>query len=92
MIFAEGIFEGESMVVHPTRPRGEIEIPLKFPNNKSIDVHVKTCVGANDSELFVILELTHRLPQFCMYEVVPRPYDLPKNFKDCGVVAEVLVV
>ncbi|XP_014207589.1 Bardet-Biedl syndrome 2 protein homolog [Copidosoma floridanum] len=89
MVFAEGIFEGESMVAHPTKPQGELEIPLRFPKNGPINVHVKTCLGAPNSELLMVLELTHQLPEFCMYEATPRPYDVPETLLECGLVAEI---
>ncbi|XP_058788699.1 Bardet-Biedl syndrome 2 protein homolog [Phymastichus coffea] len=89
MVFAEGIFEGESLVTHPPKPQGELEIPLYFPRNGPIDIHVKTCVGAANSDLMMVLELTHQLAQFCMYEVIPKPTDLPDSFKECGVTTEI---
>ncbi|XP_001604585.1 Bardet-Biedl syndrome 2 protein homolog [Nasonia vitripennis] len=89
MVFAEGIFEGESLVVHPAKPQGELEIALRFPKNGPIDVHVKTCVGAPASDLLMVLELTHQLAQFCMYEAIPRPREPPESLKDCGVVMEI---
>lgn len=89
MVFAEGIFEGESLVTHPAKPQGELEIALRFPKNGPIDIHVKTCVGAPTSDLLMVLELTHQLAQFCMYEAIPRPQEPPESLKDCGVVMEV---
>ena len=47
MIFAEGIFNGESHVVHP--PAGSISsslaVPIFPPKDVPIDLHVKTFVG-----------------------------------------------
>lgn len=63
MVFAEGIFEGESLVTHPPKSQGELEIPLYFPKNGPTDIHVKTCVGATNSDLMMVLELTHQLHQ-----------------------------
>ena len=91
MIFAEGIFEGESMVAHPARAQGELEIPLKLPKNAPIDVHVKTCIGTKGSEILMVLELTHQLPAFCMYEAIAKPQNSPVELKDCGAVMEVRV-
>lgn len=89
MVFAEGIFEGESLVVHPTKPEGELEIELRFPKNGPIDIHVKTCLGTPGSDLLMVLELTHQLAQFCMYETIARPQEPPAALKDCGIVMEV---
>jgi Bardet-Biedl syndrome 2 protein len=89
MVFAEGIFEGESLVIHPPKPQGELEIALRFPKNGAVDIHVKTCLGGQESDLLMVLELTHKLPQLCMFEVIPRPAQPPDALKDCGVVMEV---
>ncbi|XP_011501938.1 PREDICTED: Bardet-Biedl syndrome 2 protein homolog [Ceratosolen solmsi marchali] len=89
MVFAEGIFEGESLVIHPSKPQGELEIALRFPKNGPVDIHVKTCVGASGSDLMMVLELTHQLPQLCMYESIPRPQQLPDGLEDRGVVMQV---
>ncbi|XP_014222559.1 Bardet-Biedl syndrome 2 protein homolog [Trichogramma pretiosum] len=89
MVFAEAVFEGESMVAHPAQPQGELEIALRFPKNGPIDVHVKTCVGGcqleeqqttqqqREDDVLMVLELTHQLPAFCMYEAIPRPDEVP---------------
>lgn len=43
IIFAEGIFKGESHVVHPApnKLKNEISIPLYPPRNNQIDLHIK---------------------------------------------------
>ncbi|CAG5102110.1 Similar to Bbs2: Bardet-Biedl syndrome 2 protein homolog (Mus musculus), partial [Cotesia congregata] len=40
IVFAEGLFEGETMVVHPTRPEEELEIELKPDKNMAVDIHI----------------------------------------------------
>lgn len=47
MIFAEGIFEGESHVVHPLQAslRNNLVIPVVPPKDMPIDLHIKAFVG-----------------------------------------------
>lgn len=48
------MFEGETLVVHPSRPKGELEIELRPPKNASVDVHVKVCVGPAGADLLQV--------------------------------------
>lgn len=43
IIFAEGIFSGESHVVHPelSRLSPDMSIPLYLPRDTSVDMHLK---------------------------------------------------
>ncbi|KAG7187986.1 hypothetical protein KM043_013942 [Ampulex compressa] len=70
--FAEGVFEGETLVSHPIRPRAELEIELRPQSNGPIDVHVKVCVGPAGADLLQVYEMSQQLPRFCMYELVPQ--------------------
>ncbi|KAJ8675989.1 hypothetical protein QAD02_011775 [Eretmocerus hayati] len=88
MIFAEGVFDGESLVVHPSRPQEELEIALHFPKNGPIDVHVKTGMGSPSEDQLLVIEITHQLPHFCMYEPVPRPPEIPETLTESAVTAE----
>ncbi len=47
MIFAEGIFEGESYVAHPPLDKlsSSIQIPIYPPKDMPVDLHVKALVG-----------------------------------------------
>lgn len=48
------MFEGETLVVHPDRPRGELEIELRPPKNAPVDMHVKVCVGPAGADLLQV--------------------------------------
>ncbi|XP_008560826.1 Bardet-Biedl syndrome 2 protein homolog [Microplitis demolitor] len=89
IVFAEGVFEGETMVVHPNRPEEELEIELKPDDNMTVDIHVKVCVGTANTDLYQVFEIVRQLPQFCMYEIISRPENLSEEFKNCGVVFEI---
>lgn len=54
IVFTEGVFEGETQVVHPSRPRGELEIELRPPKNAPVDIHVKVCVGPPGADLLQV--------------------------------------
>lgn len=47
LIFAEGIFEGESHVVHPSVQNlsGCIQVPIIPPKDVPVDLHIKAFVG-----------------------------------------------
>lgn len=47
LIFAEGIFEGESHVVHPSAQNlsGCIRVPIVPPKDIPVDLHIKAFVG-----------------------------------------------
>lgn len=47
LIFAEGIFEGESHVVHPSARNlsGCIKVPIVPPKDIPVDLHIKAFVG-----------------------------------------------
>uniref|UniRef100_A0A8C2SVT2 Bardet-Biedl syndrome 2 protein homolog n=1 Tax=Coturnix japonica TaxID=93934 RepID=A0A8C2SVT2_COTJA len=69
LIFAEGIFEGESHVVHPGLQNlsGCVRVPLAPPKDVSVDLHIKAFVGYRNSTQFYVFELTRQLPRFSMY-------------------------
>lgn len=54
IVFAEGVFDGETLVSHPKIPVGEMELELRPAQNTEIDIHVKVCLGAADAELFQV--------------------------------------
>nr|XP_044998018.1 Bardet-Biedl syndrome 2 protein isoform X2 [Jaculus jaculus] len=69
LIFAEGIFAGESHVVHPSihNLSSSICVPIIPPKDVPVDLHVKTFVGYRSSTQFHVFELTKQLPRFTMY-------------------------
>jgi len=71
MIFAEGIFEGESYVVHPQSAEltNVIKVPIFPPRDVPVDLHIKAFVGSKNSEHFHVFELTRQLPRFALYEL-----------------------
>ena len=72
VIFAEGIFKGESFVVHASDQDADssVRIALRPEKDMPIDLHVKAVVGYRGSNLFHVFELTRRLPKFSMYALV----------------------
>lgn len=78
VMFAEGIFTGESFVIHP--PDNEVEESLKISlrpeKDASIDLHIKVLVGWAQSIHYHVFELTRRLPKFSMFALIPP--DVPR--------------
>ncbi|XP_010363741.1 Bardet-Biedl syndrome 2 protein isoform X2 [Rhinopithecus roxellana] len=69
LIFAEGIFTGESHVVHPSihNLSSSICIPIVAPKDVPVDLHLKAFVGYRSSTQFHVFESTRQLPRFSMY-------------------------
>ncbi|XP_012588666.1 PREDICTED: Bardet-Biedl syndrome 2 protein isoform X2 [Condylura cristata] len=69
LIFAEGIFLGESHVVHPSihNLSSSIRIPVSPPKDVPVDLHLKVFVGYRSSTQFHVFELTRQLPRFSTY-------------------------
>lgn len=71
LIFAEGIFEGESHVVHPNAQNlsGCIRVPIVPPKDIPVDLHIKAFIGGKSSTQFHVFDITRQLPRFSMYEL-----------------------
>uniref|UniRef100_G1MQN7 Bardet-Biedl syndrome 2 protein homolog n=1 Tax=Meleagris gallopavo TaxID=9103 RepID=G1MQN7_MELGA len=87
LIFAEGIFEGESHVVHPGLQNlsGCVRVPLTPPKDVPVDLHIKAFVGYRNSTQFYVFELTRQLPRFSMYALSsPDSATEPLSFVSCA--------
>nr|XP_003228629.1 PREDICTED: Bardet-Biedl syndrome 2 protein isoform X2 [Anolis carolinensis] len=69
LIFAEGIFEGESHVIHPSLQNLSscIRVPLTPPKDVPVELNIKAFVGYRNSTQFHVFELSRQLPRFSMY-------------------------
>ncbi|KAG0435065.1 hypothetical protein HPB47_018703 [Ixodes persulcatus] len=72
MLFAEGIFSGESFVHHPKDDAvtSEASIPLFPTKDQAVDLHLKVFVGQKKSKHFHVFEVSRQLPKFAMYLLV----------------------
>ncbi|KAF6717210.1 Bardet-Biedl syndrome 2-like protein [Oryzias melastigma] len=79
LIFAEGIFEGESHVVHPSAQNlsGCVRVPIVPPKDIPVDLHIKAFVGGKSSTQFHVFEITRQLPRFSMYQISADPSAAP---------------
>ncbi|XP_064016563.1 Bardet-Biedl syndrome 2 protein isoform X3 [Pogoniulus pusillus] len=87
LIFAEGIFEGESHVVHPSLQNLSacIRVPLTPPKDIPVDLHIKAFVGYRNSTQFHVFELTKQLPRFAMYALSsPDSAPEPLSYVNCA--------
>ncbi|XP_020386801.1 Bardet-Biedl syndrome 2 protein homolog isoform X1 [Rhincodon typus] len=83
LIFAEGIFDGESHVVHPSAHNlsGQIFVPIIPPKDIPVDLHIKAYVGYRNSMQFHVFELTRQLPRFSMYaQCTPGTASEPQSY------------
>ncbi|XP_025890178.1 Bardet-Biedl syndrome 2 protein [Nothoprocta perdicaria] len=86
LIFAEGIFEGESHVVHPSLQNLSscVRVPLTPPKDVPVDLHIKAIVGYRNSTQFHVFELTRQLPRFSMYALSgPDLATEPLSYVNC---------
>ncbi|KAG0695207.1 Bardet-Biedl syndrome 2 [Chionoecetes opilio] len=82
VIFAEGIFEGESHVYHPRESvlTSNIRIPLYPPKDVPVDLHIKAMVGYKTSLHYHVFELTRQLPRFSMYALCTAAVTPPQGY------------
>ncbi|KAK9498986.1 hypothetical protein O3M35_003512 [Rhynocoris fuscipes] len=83
-VFAEGIFEGETFVVHPRADQvtHHLDIPLVPPKDTPLDIHIRAFVGTSaNKNQFHVFEVTRQLPRFSMYNVAnPDAKVIPDSF------------
>ncbi|KAK3896155.1 hypothetical protein Pcinc_000175 [Petrolisthes cinctipes] len=81
IIFAEGIFEGESHVYHPREHSltSNIRVPLYPPKDVPVDLHIKSMVGYKGSLHYHVFELTRQLPRFSMYALCTTAVTQPQG-------------
>ncbi|CAF3537670.1 unnamed protein product [Rotaria sordida] len=82
-IFAEGLFKGECLVVHPaaSQVHQSIVVPIISPRDVPVDLHIQVFVGLKSSTLFHVFELARPLPIFAMYLLIENSSDQePKGF------------
>ncbi|XP_064634179.1 Bardet-Biedl syndrome 2 protein homolog [Lineus longissimus] len=81
LIFAEGIFEGESHVVHPNKETlaNSLKVPIRPPKDIPVDLHIKAFVGYKSSSQFHVFELMRQLPRFSMYSLSTNAVPEPKS-------------
>ncbi|KAA0199277.1 hypothetical protein HAZT_HAZT008930 [Hyalella azteca] len=82
IIFAEGIFEGESHVYHPKENHlsSSIRVPIFPPKDVPVDLHIKAMVGYKGSNHYHVFELTRQLPRFSMYSIAKTALPQPQSY------------
>ncbi|XP_022913757.2 BBSome complex member BBS2-like [Onthophagus taurus] len=82
IVFAEGIFEGETHVVHPSNSKLKscLIVPLKPPRDTLVDIHMKILVGYPKSTQYNVFEITRQLPRFSMYSKIDNPKHKPESY------------
>ncbi|CAP35240.2 Protein CBR-BBS-2 [Caenorhabditis briggsae] len=90
LIFAEGLFEGESYIwlvdipnykknllrIPPNehQSRSAIDIPLVIDKDSTNDLHTKVFLGHVDSNKLMVMENTRILPRFCRFTPLKAEY------------------
>uniref|UniRef100_A0A5S6QVD6 Bardet-Biedl syndrome 2 protein homolog n=1 Tax=Trichuris muris TaxID=70415 RepID=A0A5S6QVD6_TRIMR len=83
VVFAEGIFNGEShaAMAPKNQCKSSIEVQIRPNKDVSTDLHIKVLLGNRKSTLFYVFELTKTMPKFSMYAPSTDNAPSPK----CGV-------
>ena len=68
VVFAERVFEGESLAVHAKDPTTELGVPLRPPKDVAAELHVKALAGGRAMPVFHVFELTYQVR-----ELTPNP-------------------
>lgn len=71
VIFADGLFPGESQFVCPREQKSELLVPLAPEKDLQADLFLKVFVGQRNANIFHYRELNFRMPTFSMY--IPLP-------------------
>ncbi|XP_076802841.1 BBSome complex member BBS2-like [Clavelina lepadiformis] len=81
VIFAEGLFEGESHVVHPPQNNlsNKITLPLYPPKDIPVELHTQAFISLPGSCSFHVFELSNYLPRFSSYLPMSRPPKMPES-------------
>ncbi|KAL3143199.1 Bardet-Biedl syndrome 2 protein [Trebouxia sp. C0009 RCD-2024] len=67
MLFAEQVFEGESVFHYQQTPSANVEVPLALKRDAAVTVMIKVMVCKQGGALCHVFESELRLPKFCMY-------------------------
>lgn len=72
IVFAEGIFKNESIVVYPPEElvSNFIFVSLRPPKDVPVDLHLKALIGYRSSSHYHVFELARHLPRFAFYGLV----------------------
>ena len=82
IIFANALFEGESLIVCPkddAADPSDVIIPLPVEKDMIIDLNIKVIVGHRSSIQDHVFESVHRLPKFSAFELVKNA-----SIKECA--------
>ncbi|KHJ40744.1 hypothetical protein D918_09186 [Trichuris suis] len=81
LIFAEGIFNGESHAAMASKNQYKsfIEVQIRPEKDVSTDLHIKALLGNRKSPLLYVFELTKTLPKFSMYAICTDEAPSPKS-------------
>lgn len=68
-MLGEGFFEGDSKIVHPSRPSSEMQIPIMNPKHLGKEIDIKAMVSSSAGALQLqMIEKSIKIPKFCDFE------------------------
>jgi len=79
IVFAEQLFDGESLYVHAPAPAASLRVPLNPKKDVTADMLIKVLVGARSNPVFHVFELDYTLPKFIMYYLVKDRVPEPQS-------------
>ncbi|KAK3236701.1 hypothetical protein CYMTET_53174, partial [Cymbomonas tetramitiformis] len=72
IIFAEQLFENESLFAHQQNPAPLVRVGLTPRKDVAADMLIKVMVGTRTSAIYHVFEVDYRLPKFAMYVPIRR--------------------
>jgi len=72
IIFAEQLFENESLFAFQRNPAATVRVQLSPRKDVTADMLIKVMVGTRTSPIYHVFEVDYRLPKFSMYVPIRR--------------------
>uniref|UniRef100_A0A7S0QX50 Bardet-Biedl syndrome 2 protein homolog n=1 Tax=Pyramimonas obovata TaxID=1411642 RepID=A0A7S0QX50_9CHLO len=72
VVFAEQLFEGESLFHYEKAPEKKCRVPLSLKKDIAANMLIKAMVGSRTSNVYHVFEVDYTLPKFAMYVPVER--------------------
>jgi len=72
VVFAEQLFDGESLFRYERNPEKTSRLPLSLKKDVAANMLIKAMVGSKTSNVYHVFEVDYKLPKFAMYVPVER--------------------
>lgn len=80
VVFAEQLFESESLFSYDLNPQKATRLPLLPPRDMAAEMLIKALVGSRTSSVYHVFEMDFSLPKFAAYGPAPHGMARPESF------------